>query len=254
MKDLSSEAATRHMRKTLVNKLKQMIMRHIILLITIVYTTTLHAQEPDPDLFQTWYLQSVFESDAIPEPYIVSEIEPGINPTLTIDTDLTFSAMAACNSIYGSFVSVNDETFETTDLFTTLVLCGYEDHESFESEYFGFLQIMEFYSITSNENGMTLTIGTPIFGQAIYHNYPLSLTEHAISSLEVFPNPSNSVIHINSKDKIILGIELFSSIGDRIEVPSANFDTIDISHLSQGLYYIKVATENGTVVKRVLKE
>ena len=229
-------------------------MRHIILLVTIVYSTTLHAQEPNPDLFQTWHLQSVFASDATPEPYVVSEIEPGINPTLTIQSDLTFSAMAACNLFTGSFLFVNAEAFETTGLFTTLVLCGNEDHESFESEYFGFLQIMESYSITSNENGMTLIINTPIFGEAIFNNLPLSLSKPTITSLEVFPNPSNSVIHINSKDKIILGIELFSSIGDRIEVDSDNFDTIDISHLSKGLYYIKVATENGTVAKRVIKE
>jgi len=229
-------------------------MRHITLLITIVYTTTFYAQEPDPDLFQTWYLESVFASDATPEPSIVSEIEPPINPTLTIQPDLTLSATAACNLFIGSFAFINDETFETNAVGTSFALCGYEEHEAFEIEYRRFLNIMTFYSITTNENGMTLTIGTPIFGQAIFNNFPLNLTEHAISSLEVYPNPSKSVIHINSKDNIILGIELFSSIGNRIELASDNYDTIDISHLSRGLYFIKVATENGTVVKRVLKE
>jgi hypothetical protein len=229
-------------------------MRHTFLIFTIVYSTALFAQEADPDLFQTWYLQSVFASDATPEPYIVSEIEPPINPTLTIQSDLTFSATAACNLLPGSFASINEETFETNAVGTSFALCGYDVHEAFEIEYREFLNIMTFYSISSNENGMTLTIGTPIFGEAIFNNFPLSLTEPTIAAFEVFPNPSNSVIHINSKDKIILSIELFSSIGERVEVVSDNFDTIDISHLSKGLYYLKVHTESGTVMKRVLRE
>jgi len=229
-------------------------MKNLFLLITIFYTTALCAQDPDPDLFQTWYLKSVYQSDATPEPYIVSEIEPSITPTLTIEPDLSLFATGACNQFPGSFAFINDETFETNAVGTSFALCETEEHEAFEIEYRRFLNIMTFYSITTNENGMTLTIGTPIFGQAIFNNFPLNLTEHAISSLEVYPNPSKSVIHINSKDNIILGIELFSSIGNRIELASDNYDTIDISHLSRGLYFIKVATENGTVVKRVLKE
>jgi heat shock protein HslJ len=229
-------------------------MRHTFLLITLVFTTSVFAQEPDPNLFQTWYLQSVFASDATPEPYIVSDIEPSINPTLTIQSDLTFTGMAACNSFMGSLLFVDDQALETSSLFTTLVLCGNEEYESFESEYFGFLQIMAFYSISSNENGMTLTVNTPIFGEAIYNNFPLSLTERTMSSLEVFPNPSNSVIHLKSENNSILGIEMFNLIGDRIDVSADNFETIDISGLSKGLYILKVATENGTVVERVIKE
>jgi len=229
-------------------------MRYKFLFLAVVYSTTLLAQEPDPDLFRTWYLKSVFESDATPEPFIVSEIEPTIIPTLTIDPDLTFSGMGACNSFNGSILSMNSEDFETTDFSSTEALCAFENHNSFEEEYFGLLQEMSSYSITSNENGMTLSISTPLFGNAIFNDFPLSLMERETSSIEVFPNPTNSVIHINFEDNIILGIELFSSIGDRIMISSNNFSTIDISHLSKGLYYLKLATEKGTMVKKILKE
>jgi len=229
-------------------------MRHLFLIFTIVFSTSLFAQEADPDLFQTWYLQSVFVSDATPEPYIVSEIEPPINPTLTIQPDLTLSATAACNIFPGSFAVINDETFETNAVGTTFALCGYDVHEAFEIEYREFLNIMTFYSIASNENGMTLTVGTPIFGEAIFNNFPLSLTENSHSYIKIFPNPTHSVVHIHSDDNIILSIELFTSIGEKVEVFSDNLYTIDISHLSKGLYFIKVETENGTVIKRVLKK
>jgi len=229
-------------------------MRHTLLILMIVHSTTLFAQEPDPDLFQTWYLHSVFASDATPEPFIVSEIEPGINPTLTIEQDLTFIGTGACNSFSGSILFMNAEAFETTEFSSTEALCAFEDHNAFENEYSELLQIMAFYSINSNENGMTLSISTPIFGNAIFNNFPLSLREYDHSSIEVFPNPSSSVIHINAKNDIILDIELFSSTGKRIEVPSDHFDTVDISHLPKGLYYMKVATDNGIAIKKVLKE
>ena len=113
---------------------------------------------------------------------------------------------------------------------------------------------MSIYSITSNENGMTLSISNSIFGNAIFNNFPLSLTEHTIPALEVYPNPSKSIIYLKSDSNPILDVEMFNLIGNRGEITHIDFDSIDISELSKGLYYLKIATENGTVVERIIKE
>jgi len=229
-------------------------MKNLFLLITIFYTTALCAQDPDPDLFQTWYLKSVYQSDATPEPYIVSEIEPSITPTLTIEPDLSLFATGACNQFPGSFAFINDETFETNAVGTSFALCETEEHEAFEIEYRSFLNSMTFYSITSNENGLTLTAGTPVFGQAVFHNYPLSLTERTVAAFEVYPNPTQSVLHLKSDHTTISSVELYNSIGERLEVITGNFDSIDMSAFSTGVYFVKIIADNGAVVKRVIKE
>ncbi len=56
-------------------------MKNLFLLIIVFYTINGLAQ--NPDLFQTWHLEYVQASDAAPI-YQVSEIEPGIHPTLII--------------------------------------------------------------------------------------------------------------------------------------------------------------------------
>lgn len=236
------------------NQPNQKTMKHLILLIALTYTTALCAQEPDPNLFQTWYLESVYQSDATPEPYIVSEIEPPITPTLTIEPDFSLSATGACNQFPGSFAFINDETFETNAVGTTYAGCGYDEHEAFDIEYRSFLNSMTVYWITSNENGMTLTAGTPVFGLAVFHNYALSLTERTVSAFEVYPNPTQSVIHLKSDYHTISEVELFNSLGKRLTVTTDDLDSIDMSSFSPGVYYVKIIADNAAVVKRVVKE
>ena len=83
-------------------------MKYLLVLISIIYSINCFGQEPNPELFQTWYLYSVMASDASPDPYIVSEINPTIIPSLTIVEDLTFSGIGACNSFNGIFTFSNN--------------------------------------------------------------------------------------------------------------------------------------------------
>jgi heat shock protein HslJ len=78
-------------------------MKQLLLSISIICSINCFAQAPNPDLFQTWYLQSVVVSDGSEPTYIVSDIEPTITPSLTIMEDLTFSGIGACNTFNGAF-------------------------------------------------------------------------------------------------------------------------------------------------------
>ena len=74
-----------------------------------------------------------------------------------------------------------------------------------------------------------------------------------IQSLSIYPNPSSNIVTINSKTDPIETIILFDISGKQIldlsKVNSRN-KTIDISSLSNGIYFIKV---NNQVTKKIIK-
>ncbi len=72
-------------------------MKYLFLSISIICSINCIAQDPNPDLFQTWHLTSVMIDDLAPL-YIVSEIDPPIQPYVTIEGNLSFSGQGACNT------------------------------------------------------------------------------------------------------------------------------------------------------------
>jgi hypothetical protein len=74
----------------------------------------------------------------------------------------------------------------------------------------------------------------------------------------VFPNPTKNILNIsNSMDASIQAIEL-SDINGRsiknIKVADLNETQLNISDISQGVYMLRIATDRGTLVKKVIKE
>lgn len=74
------------------------------------------------------------------------------------------------------------------------------------------------------------------------------------SSVSIYPNPTSDVINITSKIQGNVTVELFNAIGQ--QVYSSNFNqpfktVVDVSHYAQGVYTVKLSSDNGTVVKKV---
>ena len=87
--------------------------------------------------------------------------------------------------------------------------------------------------------------------------YSLSLSEYGKNTLcNIYPNPTTGEFKIESGEFIVENIEIFDVFGKRVEVSRASTpeSSIDISHLSAGLYFVKVTTKVGVEVKKVLKE
>ena len=68
----------------------------------------------------------------------------------------------------------------------------------------------------------------------------------------IYPNPVSTSINFSglSSDNPILKIELFSNSGSVVQIQKGNTDSLDISHLSTGIYYINVYLQDGTVIYR----
>ena len=79
---------------------------------------------------------------------------------------------------------------------------------------------------------------------AWYENlHILGVNENALSDFSVYPNPTTGVLTVQSKTAIVQ-IEIHNLLGQLV-LSNSNKNTIDISSVSQGFYFIKVKDENG---------
>ena len=77
----------------------------------------------------------------------------------------------------------------------------------------------------------------------------------------MYPNPTNGELRIEQNGLIFKSVEVFDvcgkNIGVKTQICSENSEDailINFSHLSTGWYFVKLSTELGEVVKKVLKE
>jgi hypothetical protein len=88
------------------------------------------------------------------------------------------------------------------------------------------------------------------------YNYqsPLSLSKEnfEISKIIVYPNPTNSILNIQI-DEQINAVSIVAVSGRITTITSAFNNTIDVSSLPQGIYFIEVKTDSGTMREKFIK-
>lgn len=75
------------------------------------------------------------------------------------------------------------------------------------------------------------------------------------SEVTVTPNPSNGIFEIYSKDVFINNLTVYNSLGQEIKVnptTSKGRTYIDLNGASAGMYLLKLETESGSIVKKLL--
>ena len=63
------------------------------------------------------------------------------------------------------------------------------------------------------------------------------------SSIELYPNPSNGIVHIKSKEAMRGNMVVLSSLGQQVVVQKLNNTlqtSIDLSDFKAGIYYMKI--------------
>lgn len=85
--------------------------------------------------------------------------------------------------------------------------------------------------------------------------YPVNLNELSKDDniLSVFPNPVINVLIMRS-NKEISKIEIYNLEGRKINTISSEFNLIDFNNIDQGIYFLKVYTENQSFTKKIVKQ
>ncbi len=75
------------------------------------------------------------------------------------------------------------------------------------------------------------------------------------SSINIYPSPVNDKLYIETKVEIE-EVSIFDIYGRRQELSAVSCQTsaIDVSGLKSGIYFLKINTEEGNIVKRIVKQ
>jgi hypothetical protein len=82
----------------------------------------------------------------------------------------------------------------------------------------------------------------------------------SIAEVQVYPNPTTGQLTINNEQLTIIGIEVFDVYGRKHEWANGRRDegakgvVMDISGLAAGVYFVKIRTEVGETIKKVIKQ
>jgi hypothetical protein len=96
----------------------------------------------------------------------------------------------------------------------------------------------------TNETGHSVNFTTDCSVLGVENNYMLDFS--------VYPTPAENILNIKSKTEIFK-IEIYSKLGQLIKSTTEN--KIDISNLTQGLYFVKLEDVNGNFgVKKIMKK
>ena len=83
----------------------------------------------------------------------------------------------------------------------------------------------------------------------------LSINESVLSNILIYPNPTTEELRIADGGLRIESVVFYDFFGKIQKIENRKIgNVIDISHLSAGVYFVKIRTETGEVVRKVVKE
>ena len=110
----------------------------------------------------------------------------------------------------------------------------------------------EFYAIAQGKNAQGE------WGEITKVEFITSLTGNAEmfeNDFNIYPNPINDRLYIETQTQTF-SIEIYDIFGRRQELSaiSGQQSVINVANLNSGIYFVKIKTENGEVVKRFIKK
>ncbi len=88
----------------------------------------------------------------------------------------------------------------------------------------------------------------------LLQNTVLASTNNVVSPFNIYPNPANAVLNINTS-KTNYGIQIFNLLGQTVFSRNNNngFQNLDVKSLESGLYFIQLKSEGFTETKKFYK-
>lgn len=96
---------------------------------------------------------------------------------------------------------------------------------------------------------ITSTIATQTFSGGTETTLCLTLGVNEVTeqqSVSIFPNPAQNFLIIQTQ-KIINEISVYNVLGEKVTIPQVSTNTLDVSNLAQGIYIIKVISDDDKI-------
>jgi hypothetical protein len=92
--------------------------------------------------------------------------------------------------------------------------------------------------------------------KTVYSGY-VGIEENDPTGCALYPNPTTGELQVTSYKLQVTSIEVFDMYGRQLSsnplIPSSSNPLINISHLPAGIYFVKVTTEKGNTIKKIIK-
>lgn len=161
---------------------------------------------------------------------LVIVIEPGVGAVLNNDN---FDPDNNPDCEYGFSLPPNDTLFETELVFTDPGM-----YDAF------------FYILGATAN--TTPIGPCPFSLTVTGTSSASETD--LPNVDVFPNPTKKTLKIEYPNYQFERLELYNSGGAIVRREEVAVQELDVSNLSNGVYFLKIHFEEGVVNRKIIKD
>ena len=231
---------------------------------------------------KTWYMTKVIlygeETHFIPEPGL-PDVKLNTGELITEEEEkISYVGTVLCESCGSSIRFKSSSQFETfSDGDSMIWICFALDNcdEYYGQSWFETLieintKHMQFwdifasdpvlfdFTITESDGNYTLVVKNEYGNKVYYEEEPiLGISEKEEKNLSVYPNPAKNQLYIDNLTEEVQ-LEIYALSGKKIlEEPVSNSsESIDITQLSEGIYFYKLKTKNDSAFQtgKLIKE
>ncbi|MDN3722998.1 T9SS type A sorting domain-containing protein [Aequorivita sp. SDUM287046] len=87
-----------------------------------------------------------------------------------------------------------------------------------------------------------------------FENQLLAIPNFGLQNIEIYPNPTQSLVYINSKTENIVSATIFDILGKKVLQLNGKIQQVDFSTLEKGMYFLRLKTDRGEFVQKIIKE
>ncbi len=213
----------------------------------MAHYSTEPAPVDDPMLFQTWYL-FMTEGD-LGDPIFYTGANP---PQITIYPDFSYTGIESCATISGDFILGNGFLLQPQNFVQDESNClpGEAEYALFELQT-EFLLDSIVYEGNDGNDYLQWEYAPGFISH--FRNVLLSTPENSLSDLNIFPNPVEDKLIIQSSLSGFDSISI-SDINGRIVSKNLSVSNeVDVSNLKSGMYFITIKSSEGNITKKFIK-
>jgi len=234
-------------------------MKKLLLLVCFLcLANTSHAQ--DPELLDNEWFIDYFELDNVTYNNPIVNAIGIINSNMVFDENMAYGIMDPESDSFFADVIYDpiDPAFTFENMGITLPGCN--AHCEFAAKYFDFL-VDDFIEanftyeiITNGDDTLTLIMTRDDGNFAVFQDSKiLGIDDQALSQVRLFPNPTTDLLFIDSEFDTIKQLVVYDNMGRQISSLTPQENSIDVSILPQGLYFLEVTMDTQRTIHKFIK-
>ncbi|MFK7749183.1 MAG: T9SS type A sorting domain-containing protein [Kordia sp.] len=90
--------------------------------------------------------------------------------------------------------------------------------------------------------------------EIIISDATLSVNDAETTTFKLYPNPSKGTLNIQTTTNDAVSIRMYDMLGKEVLNIDKVTNTVDISNLKNGMYLVKIETNNKSITKKIIKE